>query len=159
MRLSHEKSVDRFRYTNGVDGSDVTFYRVNNGGHTWPGAIPIPAFGFTNEDINASAIIWEFFRDRCTMVTSITERTETSTFTLSPNPACDQVRMDIPQHMNAEVIDLSLIDEQGSVLLTKRSIGNTVEINIASLAAGLYIVRLANNAWIAQQKLVIARDR
>ncbi|GAB4403957.1 MAG: hypothetical protein OHK0039_03770 [Bacteroidia bacterium] len=42
-------------------GADVTLLRVNGGGHTWPGSVPIP-FGITNYDIYASGLIWDFFR-------------------------------------------------------------------------------------------------
>jgi polyhydroxybutyrate depolymerase len=36
-------------------------YSIIGGGHTWPGAIPLPKFGLTTTQINASATIWAFF--------------------------------------------------------------------------------------------------
>lgn len=44
-------------------GTEVLFYRVNGGGHSWPGggALP-PSLGKTNQDINASSEIWNFFQ-------------------------------------------------------------------------------------------------
>src|SRR5690554_7344256 len=30
-------NVERFTYTNGDNGTEVIFYRIENGGHTWPG--------------------------------------------------------------------------------------------------------------------------
>lgn len=41
-------------------GTEVLHYKVANGGHTWPGAFPIPT-GITNQDIDASVEIWKFF--------------------------------------------------------------------------------------------------
>jgi len=38
----------------------VKFYKVLNGGHTWPGSDPGP-LGNTNQDISANDIIWDFF--------------------------------------------------------------------------------------------------
>jgi polyhydroxybutyrate depolymerase len=43
--------------------SDVVFYIINGGGHTWPGAaIPIAALGLTTQQIKASETIWDFFK-------------------------------------------------------------------------------------------------
>lgn len=46
----------------GCDNSEVLFYRVNNGGHGWPGGISGGIIGATNQDINASAEVLSFFR-------------------------------------------------------------------------------------------------
>ena len=46
-------------WKDGSNGSIVEHYKIINGGHTWPGAI-FPN-GTTNQDINASVKIWEFF--------------------------------------------------------------------------------------------------
>lgn len=47
-------TVDRLTWGNGDDCTDVVHYRVNNGGHDWPGASG-------NMDIDASQVIWDFF--------------------------------------------------------------------------------------------------
>lgn len=39
----------------------VELYRVEDGGHTWPGAAPVPFLGHTNTDISATDIAWAFF--------------------------------------------------------------------------------------------------
>jgi polyhydroxybutyrate depolymerase len=45
-------------------GAEVSLCRIEGGGHTWPGS-PSPTWrsvlGSTNEDINASEFIWDFF--------------------------------------------------------------------------------------------------
>jgi polyhydroxybutyrate depolymerase len=46
------------------DGADVSFYRVEGGGHTWPGGkqnLSPWLVGKTNRDISASELIWAFF--------------------------------------------------------------------------------------------------
>ena len=54
------------QYTNCANSSDVWFYQINNGGHTWPDGPPVPpgfeVLGNVNRDINASSEIWNFFR-------------------------------------------------------------------------------------------------
>jgi len=57
--------VQKFTYPNGKDGTEVVLYRIEGGGHTWPGVTPtLPAFivGKVCRDINATAIILEFFK-------------------------------------------------------------------------------------------------
>lgn len=47
------------------DGAELTFYRVDGGGHTWPGsafAFPPERFGATSHEIDATAVMLEFFR-------------------------------------------------------------------------------------------------
>ena len=56
-------TVEKISYTNCINNSNVIYYKVINGGHTWPGAGPpgYPA-GNTNQDINVSGEIWNFFK-------------------------------------------------------------------------------------------------
>lgn len=43
--------------------ADVEFYVIDGGGHTWPGtSSPKPFLGRTTQTIDASAIIWDFFK-------------------------------------------------------------------------------------------------
>jgi polyhydroxybutyrate depolymerase len=57
--------VTRLEYTRCRQGADVEFYRISNGGHTWPGATEPAASlagpGLTSQEIKASRILWEFF--------------------------------------------------------------------------------------------------
>ena len=43
------------RHLNGINGNEVLFYKVVNGGHDWPG-------WSGNRDINASQEVWNFFK-------------------------------------------------------------------------------------------------
>jgi polyhydroxybutyrate depolymerase len=43
----------------------VRLLRVEGGGHTWPGGaqyLPVAWIGATNRDIDASEVIWRFFK-------------------------------------------------------------------------------------------------
>jgi len=52
-------------YENCTTRSDVVFYTITGGGHTWPGGEPLPEFitGITSQDIDATRVMWEFFQD------------------------------------------------------------------------------------------------
>ncbi len=51
------------RFSDCLDGSEVVFYTIAEGGHTWPGGNPMPEWltGPTSQDIEASRVMWEFF--------------------------------------------------------------------------------------------------
>jgi polyhydroxybutyrate depolymerase len=53
--------VVREEFADCAGGAATALLVVEDGGHTWPGAIPIPGLGATNDEIDASALIWEFF--------------------------------------------------------------------------------------------------
>lgn len=43
--------------------ADTVLYVVEGGGHTWPGAVPLPnrLLGMTTQDVNATEELWAFF--------------------------------------------------------------------------------------------------
>ncbi len=48
------------------NGVGVDFYRVEGGGHTWPGGVqylPVRLIGPTTADVDATHLIWQFFED------------------------------------------------------------------------------------------------
>jgi polyhydroxybutyrate depolymerase len=56
--------VTRFSYTRCLSRVEVQFYRVSNGGHTWPGSNGPPhGPGLVTQEIDASRIMWDFFED------------------------------------------------------------------------------------------------
>jgi polyhydroxybutyrate depolymerase len=63
------KDVNQMTYGGGKNKTEVVLFRINGGGHTWPGS-PITdrlekdgvwQAGKTNKDINATNLIWNFF--------------------------------------------------------------------------------------------------
>ena len=53
------------RYTDCRDGTEVVLYKVNGGGHTWPGGqqyMSEKLIGQTSRDFNATETIWQFFK-------------------------------------------------------------------------------------------------
>jgi len=56
--------VTRREYTNCADDAAVVLYTLRGGGHTWPGGQPLPEWfaGPTSRSIDASGVMWEFFR-------------------------------------------------------------------------------------------------
>lgn len=61
--LPEAGEVSAVRYTGCAQDSEVVFYSVHGGGHTWPGGEPLPQAitGPTTRDVDASALMWDFF--------------------------------------------------------------------------------------------------
>jgi len=49
------------RYTDCSQDASVWIYRIEGGGHTWPGGWNLAIYGKTSKDISASATMWDFF--------------------------------------------------------------------------------------------------
>ncbi len=60
-RIADDVQVDY--YESCTSGADTILYVIQGGGHTWPGAdIPVLTLGKTTQSIDATDIIWDFFR-------------------------------------------------------------------------------------------------
>ena len=56
-------TIERFTWGAAAAGNEVVFYRLEGGGHTWPGRVPDSFFlGTSALSLDANAIIWEFFQ-------------------------------------------------------------------------------------------------
>lgn len=56
-------AVHGIQFTDCVQNSEVVFYTIEGGGHSWPGGGSLPKIivGNTNRDIDATEMMWEFF--------------------------------------------------------------------------------------------------
>ena len=62
-KVDDETTVSTLNYDHCSAGSAVGFYRVEGGGHTWPGAGSfVPEYGPTTKDIDATVEMWNFFQ-------------------------------------------------------------------------------------------------
>jgi polyhydroxybutyrate depolymerase len=57
--------VTRIAYTDCADAAPAVLYRIQGGGHTWPGGGELPEWfaGFTSRSIDATSEMWAFFLD------------------------------------------------------------------------------------------------
>jgi polyhydroxybutyrate depolymerase len=57
-----EDHVSRTRWDDCADGVEVEYWLIRGGGHTWPGAADTSELGPTNQEIDASEVMWDFFK-------------------------------------------------------------------------------------------------
>jgi polyhydroxybutyrate depolymerase len=143
-------TATHFVYENGNSGVEVEHYRINLGGHTWPGA-PV-ALGTTNYDISASEKIWEFFAqyDIYGKISANVEGLDAVTLHVYPNPAQSVIQL--------EGIDMQL----GTTVEIQNSYGKTVaffnqpqaELDVSKLPSGVYFLRVLNDNTIHSVKFM-----
>jgi polyhydroxybutyrate depolymerase len=57
-----QADVTGMKWTGCKGKVEVQHYSVNDGGHTWPGAIPVPRLGKTTRTVSATTLGWQFFQ-------------------------------------------------------------------------------------------------
>lgn len=59
------ETVSGIRYKGCRENADVVFYSIEDGGHSWPGGKAMPHWmvGETNQEVNATRLMWEFFKE------------------------------------------------------------------------------------------------
>jgi polyhydroxybutyrate depolymerase len=55
------EDVVREHYEGCDDSADVELYVIEDGGHTWPGALDRPGLGRITQSISATELMWQFF--------------------------------------------------------------------------------------------------
>lgn len=133
--------VEKYYYGNGTNGSEVTFYKVINAGHTWSGAVPAPPLGFTNQDINQSAIIGSFFNNFCSVTTGVGNTSIENSISIFPNPFSNQLTFNLTDN---EQTTVSLYDCVGRQVL-QHTFTNSTTLNTDQLADGIYFYELHND--------------
>ncbi len=131
INTSDNSTVERYTYANGDAGSSVIFYKVIGGGHTWPDALfPIPAYGPTNRDFNASQVIWEFFKGE--PFVGINDRDALEGIAIKYNN--EVLRINIPESIRKA--NIQILNTVGQVIISSLD----TEISTTDLSTGLYFV-------------------
>jgi polyhydroxybutyrate depolymerase len=140
-------TADHLLYPEGNNGVEVEHYRINDGGHTWPGAIfPI---GVTNYDFNASEKIWQFFAQYNIdgRIVGIAEESKSYGISLSPNPVNGQVTINLGSNHLKEIA-VKVLNSTGQ-MVAQSSFNNargTIKMDLSHLESGMYFIRVYGDA-------------
>lgn len=130
-------SAVKISYTDCDTDREVIFFKIIDGGHTWPGAfIPV---GVTNQDINASIEIWNFFNQYEGNIEVSNKNINTEiTVSLQPNPTTEQ--MTIISNV-ATLLEVSVINNLGQTIFMEKNINNNKHTIVTSqLPNGIYFL-------------------
>lgn len=135
-------TAELYQYSNCDCNADVVFYKLINGGHTWPGvyvASQEAVLGNTNRDINGSDELWTFFNahSRCDLTVGLDELSSPTSLTLYPNPTSGDISLsDYSRVQRIELYDLS-----GRKLCTKTDFTDRT-LSLQQQASGVYNMRI-----------------
>jgi len=84
--------------------------------------------------------------------TDVNDIAERNSLQLSPNPASEQVHINVPGNEGGVI---QILDDKGSVVLEHSTTQQSNEINISALKSGLYIVRVIQPSGVKVKKLQV----
>ncbi len=110
INQSDGSTVKKTTYADCSGTSQVLYYEVEGGEHTWPGS-SLTDIGITNQDIVASREIWEFFLQYTAPIPVSTRDLGTATFNLQiqPNPFTDQVLVEVEEETLQSLVVTDLL--------------------------------------------------
>ena len=153
INMSDSSTVEQHYYPNCKNETETILYKVINGGHTWPGAFPIQTLGVTNQDINASQIIGDFFETHCVNTTSVASGISPLIISVYPNPANDFLTIDFADK-HAEVM---IHNAFGQPMKTPQYFHNQTTIDCLDYPVGIYVVSIRqNNIDVYRQLFVVS---
>ncbi|MEZ4963151.1 MAG: T9SS type A sorting domain-containing protein [Saprospiraceae bacterium] len=154
-------TVTFFDYPDCDEDQEVLFYRINGGGHNWPGGWLPPNFPQLlpiNMDIHASVEIWDFFKrhkhpDIASTVENFNLDTKLHVF---PNPTSDYLTIRLPNNLTpTNQNNIAIFDPAGRACLKATLNANETRINIGHLPPGLYFLELQRKEGRYWQKITV----
>ncbi|MFL5762682.1 MAG: T9SS type A sorting domain-containing protein [Bacteroidia bacterium] len=143
INTSDGATADHYVWSGGDNGSTVELYKINGGGHTWPGMYPI---GVTCEDFNASEKIWLFFRKyKLSQLLSVNDLTEENSFELYPNPSENTVTVN-----GKNISSIRIFDMNGRLVKESRE----KALDVSALTKGVYSVVVFSGGKSSVKKFV-----
>lgn len=153
---THDSStVERIRYQSCGDGSEVWFYKITGGGHTWPNTTFDYIYGPTNRDLDASQEIWNFF-NRFTLngPNRMEEVKDEDVVSVFPNPSEGKYEIRNTKYEMEQPMQLSVFDLNGRKILEQKVVSSFAEINLNGFENGFYFLRLEAKDFFVTKKIL-----
>ena len=131
-------TVEQITYSGGDNGSSVEHFKVNGGGHDWPGV-------WGNMDMNASIEIWKFFSKYNLADLSVVLSVDDGDFKellIHPNPVSNLLTIDNPF---TDSKPISITNQVGQIVYTGFVSKANNQINVESLSPNVYFVRVGED--------------
>jgi polyhydroxybutyrate depolymerase len=156
LDVNDSSTVERIHYASCGDGTEIMFYKITGGGHTWPNAYYSYIYGPTNRDLDASQEIWNFF-NRFTLsgpvaVNDVSE--QQISFRVSPNPLSESLEISLSNIDPHGEMRLSLFDVAGRRILEQPLTSNSTLLNLQNCMPGVYILKVEGKDFSLSRKVV-----
>lgn len=132
-------SVDHYVYGHGH--ADVEFFKVNGADHEW-----LPKY---------CGKIWDFF-NKHQRALGINEATAQAEVSVYPNPAENELHLDLPQNISSKAYQVAIYDLFGRRLYNKAYSKSNITIHLEGkgFSPGLYFLRVSNPDFSFSQKII-----
>ncbi len=143
INMSDGSTAEHWFFSECNEDISVEHIKITGGGHTWPGT----AFnvGATNQDINASQLIWEFF-DKYDLKgrreVSSTINSELEEIAIFPNPVMDQLTINRAKEIDGKFQILNFNGQQILKGVLKEISNQSIDVSL--LEQGIYILKIGN---------------
>lgn len=142
-------TVTKIEYKNCSDNVEQVLFRINSGGHTWPGT-SVPGVGSTNQDISANEEIWNFCSQYVVPEAYRCEAPQNLEAILTTN---NTYVFNWEEQEGTEFYNFALIDAENNIVFTDSITGN--QFNIELTDPSLYrwsVASSCNTGYIAWAK-------
>ena len=141
-------TIEKYHYTPCDENSEVLLYKIYNFAHSWLQP---------NNDLFASQEIWDFFsrHQNINAQTGIENNTSIPRFSLYPNPASDNITIELTTPAENRMVIIR--DICGQVVKTISLLPDMkTTLPTGGIGKGIFTVELVeNNAVVARQRLVL----
>lgn len=138
---SDGSTVEHFSWDNGDGCVSVSHFKVNGGGHDWPGS-------FGNMDIDATLEIWNFVsqydlsgRINCNATSTNELTTREHPITIFPNPVAETTTIDANF---STVQSYQIYSTTGTLVQVGNIQADSPMIDVSNLAANIYFLKIGN---------------
>lgn len=148
-----DSTVEHYEYTSCTNNVQVEFYKITNGGHTWPdAALDLPTAGATNRDINASQIIWDFFKQyQLGVALPVSEEiADDITIDIFPNPTRNEIFIETKE---TTILAYTLYNMLGQKVLENDFESSNI-IPVSHLNKGTYLLKVETEDGFITEKIV-----
>lgn len=149
-------TVERIHYASCGSGTEVMFYKITGGGHTWPNAYIDYIYGPTNRDFDASQEIWDFF-NKFTLngpVNGVEEVRNEMEVSVSPNPSNGKYEIRNMKYENEQTVNVAVFDATGRKILEQKIFSTSTELNLSAFENGIYFLEMNGKNFAATRKIV-----
>ena len=136
---------------NDCDNSQVSLIKIDGGGHTWPGSDF--SIGITNQDFNASEVIWQFFSQYdLNGLTNSTEEFWENKITAFPNPVRDFLTIITNElFING---DFEIYNNFSQKIKSGKINGKNIAIDTGDMNPGIYYLAVKNKENFSSQVFI-----
>ncbi|MEM0997685.1 MAG: PHB depolymerase family esterase [Bacteroidota bacterium] len=133
--------------------TEVLLYRFENHAHAWPGALPLVP-GITNQDVEGSVEIWNFFRrhPHPNPVLTSTRPSVLPQVEFYPQPASHQLQL----RGIGEAVQIEISDVRGQFMGHWSLAANATQtVDVSTWAPGIYLAQIRGASAQTHRKFVV----